>query len=262
MVVEKLRFLRLKSFVKRIIRTNLVGRIVELIYKDAIPSFDIKVIADDSIQKSLKAAIFFRLFESAEIRYIRNYLEKDADLIELGSGIGIVSAHIASKLSKGKKLICVEANPIAIKNLKKNIELHGEGLETAIENAAISYSNSKEVDFYLAPSHLASKLTAPQQESSVKSGAVSLSDIVEKYEISRFSLVMDIEGAESEILNFDKAALEKCQTIVAELHDSKVGGRLFTIQDCIDMLVNRYGFSLVARRDCVCFFRKLTKDVK
>jgi ubiquinone/menaquinone biosynthesis C-methylase UbiE len=74
-----------------------------------------------SADPSMVSSIFFGLFESAEIRFVRRYVASDLDCLELGSGIGLVSRAIAETLQPGRLLVCVEPRADLLVCAKENI---------------------------------------------------------------------------------------------------------------------------------------------
>ena len=77
-----------------------------------------------AISPSIKASLFWGLYESAEIRLVQRYLRPDLDVVELGSSLGVVACHIRRILSPDRRLVCVEADssllPILTSTLQRN----------------------------------------------------------------------------------------------------------------------------------------------
>lgn len=77
---------------------------------------------------ALVASIFWGLYESAEIRFVRRYLDPDLDCLELGSGIGLVSRVIAVSLRPGRRLVCVEPREDLLACARENVDRLAKGL--------------------------------------------------------------------------------------------------------------------------------------
>jgi len=132
----------------------LIGRF----FRDKIPSRGLLFQTDNDIDPRIKASIFFGMYESAETRSIQKYLRPDLDVIELGASFGIVTCHILKKIMKGKKLICVEANPEMLDRIKRNLEINMQEGEAELVHAAISYIDNSTTPFFIDSDNLVSSL--------------------------------------------------------------------------------------------------------
>lgn len=229
----------------------LVGQFLARVYKGFIPSGPFRIFTENRfITPSIKASLFWGLYERPEIRFIRSFLKKDLDTIELGSSLGVTSCYIRQMLQPAARLICVDANPHLTDLIRINLE--NNHLENfAILNAAIDYANEPETRLELGPRNIDCKLLRSHPATglgqSCRVPATTLSEILEAYKIQDYTLVSDIEGAEAEILLKDKAGLERCQQIIIEIHEVQLDGKNFTVEDLKNNLVTEHGFFLVAR---------------
>ena len=81
--------------------------------------------------------------------------------------------------------------------------------------------------------------------------AYTLSDLVADNSLSRFVLISDIEGVESDLIARDAAALESCQQMIVELHGSDAEVERMACS------LGLLGFELVASRMSVFAFTKM-----
>src|ERR1700730_12780210 len=82
-----------KRVIARIICHPLIGRIISLVFRDRIPSRGSLIhTKDKAVVPSVKAALFWGLYESAEVRFVKEFLRSDLDVIELGSSLGVVTS--------------------------------------------------------------------------------------------------------------------------------------------------------------------------
>ena len=136
-----------------------------------------------------------------------------ADIVELGTSIGVVASHLQQK-DNVKKMICVEANPYLQGLLKQTFHINNFKDTTLLEVAISDSSNP--VYFSTRDSNELGKIV---EHSEIKIKSKSLQQIVLENNLTNYCLVSDIEGAEcSFILNEDLAG---CQLAIIELHDSK-----------------------------------------
>ncbi len=228
-----------------------VGRLVGSLAKDLIPSRG--TIIDTSspyVLPEVKARLFWRLYESSEIRFIQRYLPANLDVIELGSSLGAVSAQIARRLAPGRRLICVEANPglrgLASRNVHLNVP---QAVVNALE-AAIAYG-TETVRFEIGRTSTDSRVGS----AGVEVPAIRLGQVLEHTGIGEYALVSDIEGAEAGIIVNDAAALGRCRFIVAELHATVNDGTVLSVDELLARLLS-LGFILVARHGPVIVARR------
>ncbi|MCC6724501.1 MAG: FkbM family methyltransferase [Saprospiraceae bacterium] len=210
----------------------------------------------------MKAAIFFKAYEGAEIRFLRQYLRNTFDVIELGASLGIVSSQIANKLKNSKKrIICVEPNRMLLESLKKNLTSNGGADNHIILNNLVDYSKPlhSEVAFFASSDILgSSKSAAPSsntfEEYPVKN--ITLSHILSEFQIDKFSLVCDIEGAEIEMIFNDQAALSKCQQLIIETHNATASNKEYKYTEVIQLIAEKTGMTLVDVYGPVAYFER------
>lgn len=95
-----------------------------------------------TISARTKAQIFWGFYESAEIRMVNRHLQRDLDLLEVGSSLGVVSLHAIGRLSEDARIVCVEANPELLPALRCNIESNHPGRNVVILDRVIDYANA------------------------------------------------------------------------------------------------------------------------
>jgi len=203
------------------------------------------------------ASIFWGFYESAELRLINKYLSPALPVIELGGSLGIVTAHIVSKLYR--ELVSVEANPHLIEFIYKNAEKHNfNKVQVEVMNKAISYSAGP-VLFNLSDDNTASavkKESDPGKTSSnvILVDAISLSSIASKFDA--FTLVCDIEGSEVELLKNDPSVFTKCYFIFMEVHQTEYMDKTYNRNEIIEMLENLH-FRLIERVGNVVYMENM-----
>lgn len=243
--------LLLKKLGAKILFSSPVGKALAILYRNRIPCYDFVVDTGSRffLAKS-KAAVFFRAYEGAELRFVRKYLQTECDVVELGSSFGIVSSQIGSKLkSTNRRLFCVEPNPHLIHPLKTNLAINGNLDNCYVLNKMIHYGNSEHANavFQISDNILVSKKTGFDQahEGYVQVEKATLSELINEYGIGAYSLVMDIEGAEIEIMLNDGEAFSKCQRIIAELHDTNYKGISYSVDDMIALMQTKLSFRMI-----------------
>lgn len=231
--------LKLKRVIERILINKTVGRVLTPFLKQSIPFYGTKIVTS-SLNDLQKAAIFFKRYETREIYFVNKYLINSIPTIELGSSIGIVSCQIA-KINKCKKIF-VEANPTVLKTIDNN--LHFNQFDNyVIVNGAIAYTEDDFITINLHENNLVGNLYNKLDGGSAVR-VYTLSDILKLYNIEEYCLVMDIEGAEFELIQNDPLALINCKRIIAEFHDFEYAKNRIHFSEVIKMC-EEAGFRVV-----------------
>ena len=252
------------SIVKRtialIITNSFFGIIISRIFSGHITNNGNKIDVNyDVISNKTRAEIFFNIYEGAEIKFLKKYFEKGYDVIELGSSIGVVSCLIKSLMDTKNKLVCVEASPKLLKILNKNLEINQSRHNSNVVNAAITaQKDSKHIFFNPGMSNTTGTISKKQKsQDSTKIKSITINKILNDFNFDEYIMVMDIEGAEIEILLSNNTNLKKCKFLFIELHRIKHHGVIYNVDQMINILIDKYRFSILDRNDNVCVFNRI-----
>mgnify|MGYP006085888167 FL=1 len=186
------------------------------------------------------ASIFLGFWESAEIRFSKRFANSKT-IIELGSSVGVTLGVLANNRID-TKFICIEAS---LKNYEKLIKLKKilpqKGNEYILLNKAVAYDVSH-IHFEHTSTE-GSKITKDNMRSSKSEIvlAITLSEILNQNAFKGpYTLITDIEGAESHIFFKDKIALKNCEKIIAELENTS----MHTVDEQISEL-DKMGFKIL-----------------
>jgi FkbM family methyltransferase len=190
--------------------------------------FDVR---DSDFSPQVRAQMFWGTYESAETRMIRDLMRGSTAVVELGSSLGITSAHIAALMIQGGHLVCVEANPALLPGLRDRLARYTTSLQVDFVHAAVTV-HCGDVALALSARTVGSRLAGPRPGGrSVAVPALTLREILRRTGVSEFDLISDIEGAESAFLLEDPGVLRGCRRAVIELHDTAVSGRAVEVSD-------------------------------
>lgn len=174
-----------------------------------IPDFDIITLDIERVLRS-------QMYERAELFMLQNSLLPDDVVMELGTGIGFISAWCA-KLCGNKNVFSYECNL----NLKPYIKaLHQLNNVSPTVNYGMLSHFPQAKNFYLSPNFWASSPLDTISDSELTI-VPSLSFTEQKNKINPTALVVDIEGGEYDF--FLHANLDGIRLIVLELHTSMLG---------------------------------------
>ncbi|MFN3474830.1 MAG: FkbM family methyltransferase [Blastomonas sp.] len=247
------RFLLPKKIVGSVILHPIAGRLIGWLFNNRIPHRGQRIAVAPGGDPVVNAVLFWGIYESAELRYVLQYLDGKTDVIELGSSIGGVSCVIATRLGD-RRLICVEANSSLLGLLRQNLDTNAPGKTVEIVHGAIDYSGKDHIEFSIGSSNLSSHVGSEGKVESVPT--LTLGSIQAAYNVGDYALVCDIEGAEAALFDNDQEALQSCQTIIIELHTVTYGGISYDPDKLIDMIAHNTGMALVARYGEVCVFSR------
>jgi FkbM family methyltransferase len=238
---------KLKLRVSEIVAGNCAGRVIGALTGKRIRHqglwFDAR---SHDFSPRARAQMFWGAYEGAETRMIRRFLENSATVVELGSSLGVTTAHIASRMAPGGHLVCVEASPCLLPGLRERTARRAAALRVEVLHAAVT-THCGTAFLSLAAETVGSRLGSPRpREAVVQVPAMTLREILRRTDVVDFDLVSDIEGAEAAFLLRDPDVLSGCRRAVLELHDTTLGGDNVSVFDLMDASVAA-GFDIVSR---------------
>ncbi len=212
-----------------------------------------------AVKSTVKAALLWGIYESAETRFLQKYLEPTRDVVELGASLGVVTSHIARIVGTKHQIVVVEANPALLDSIQTNVRRNCSGARLSVVHGAIFYSPAHEpppasIHLQLGNTNTDSSVGGGPTDSSVAVPVVTLSQILEAHAIGGYTLVCDIEGAEVGLLEREQAALSRCELLIAELHATQWEGQSVSADELCDRFQREHGFRLRDRHGPVCVF--------
>ncbi|MDY6774083.1 MAG: FkbM family methyltransferase [Candidatus Nanohaloarchaea archaeon] len=151
-------------------------------------------------------------YEAAEEKLLDAYLPRETPVIELGGGAGFIACKTCQLVDAPQAV--VEPNPEMMPVLERNRDLNG--CDFVIEEKAY-HPEEKEVELSIPDSFLGTSLE--REGRTIETEATNLEDLVEEHGFEKFSLVIDIEGTEYELLEEEADILEeRCEFLVVEFH--------------------------------------------
>ena len=238
-----------KLFLVNFICNELIGKLIKLLglRSNLFGGYFIYNLVSDKEA----AKIFFGIWESAEIRLAKRNITSKT-IIELGSSVGVMLG-VLSQCKKIEKYICVEANPINYKKLRKLIYKLPSDFPINTYHNAINY-DSEFIDLYLSATQSSSVYKEKSLvDSTCNIKTITLSKLIDKEKIKyEYALVTDIEGSEADIFFRDSSALNFCREIICELDYTNK----FSIKSQVDRL-REIGFICVEQYQDVFYFQRI-----
>lgn len=172
--------------------------------------------AQGDIPKQVRNAIFKGRYEAHECALVRKWLAPTDRVLEIGCGIGFVSLVATSICGEGN-VASFEANPEMEAVIRRNFTLNG--WTPNLTMSAVT-ADGRDIQFHRQENVLSSSIfdrDLGAEEISVRS--VSINDALKVSQAN--TLIMDVEGAEEEIL--PAADLSNVKTAIIELHPHIIG---------------------------------------
>lgn len=246
-----------KLWVSAMVASDTAGRLIGTLTRNRIRHqglwFDTR---SSDFSPRVRAQMFWGGYEGAETRMIRSFLRGSPNVVELGSSLGVTTAHIATVMAPGGHLVCVEANPGLIRGLGERVAPHTAELRVDVIHGAIT-DHTGTTELVIAGETVGSRIGAPcPDEAIVQVPAMTLREVLRTTDVREFDLVSDIEGAETAFLLEDPGVLTRCRRAVMELHNTANGDRTVSVFDLIDAAVAN-GFRVVSRHGPVVALSRL-----
>ena len=239
-----------KSVILKSLCNDVVGFHLGKIYSESMPHRGTRIfVGSSSFKDSNKAMLWFGWYERSEIDQTIAYLDREHDVIELGSSIGVNTTQILKHIGGERRLMAVEANPDLTPLLKTNINNNNpRNIEVTIISAAVDYSNDDSIGFLITNSTLSGKVSRDVGSENYKVvKTIKLSDLSHQLTTDKFILVVDIEGAEVGMIIHEMELLKnRCFRIIIEIDGGYFGGKYYGIED-VKCLLEQYGFKLQHR---------------
>jgi FkbM family methyltransferase len=231
-----------KIMIAEFLSAGWIGRIIAWIFSDKIPFHGTRILThDQEVKNKTKALLFWKMYESSEVRFVNQYIDSSYDVVELGGSIGAVSIQLGKKI-KGKKLISLEANPSLIGIQKENLLANGI---TSFQQIHAAYGSEKQtVWFALGEENTLGRIGEKGMDKGFFVETMSLQSIVAAYGLSDYALVCDIEGAEIDLLLHEQQALRMCKLLIIETHETVYKNRRYTPEEMKTLLL-QMGFELI-----------------
>lgn len=243
-----------------------LGRLISALFRGRVPSLRFRGwrVATDvaGVDPGMVASIFWGIYESAEIRFLRRHLRPDLDVVELGASLGVVSAEVSRLQAPGHKRVCVEANPALVSILRQNVAANAPGRDVSVVHRAVDYGPERApVRFFFGDSSISGHTVAPagdpvEDEKYDLVPAVTLGELLSEFDIGPYALVCDIEGAEAGFIAHDAEALAACRQLIIELHDVSNSELGATVESMREALIQRHGFRQRDRHGPVFVFER------
>lgn len=241
-----------KKLSARIVTHRSVGKGVALLTHNRIRQYGcLYATHAKEVIDPVKASLFWGLYEKEEANFISKYLSGKYPVIELGGSLGVISC-VAGKKLQGKKLIIVEANKSLIPVIEENLKLNGI-FDYVIEWGGIG--SGEQLYFLEGDRSYKGKVTTQFTPGCVPVKEIDLLSLLDRYNISSFSLISDIEGGENSFLFEHPEGLIHCKEMIIELHETNDKGNIISVSSQ-KAQIEKSGFKITDTMGTVIYARR------
>jgi FkbM family methyltransferase len=162
--------------------------------------------------------IYAERYERGEARCVRLRVEPEDVVLEVGAGVGFISALCALRTGS-ERVTAVEANPELLPRIRATWAANG--VEPELVHGVLA-SEAGEAELFVAREFVSSSLTAPaaaKPRAPVRVPRLAVKELMAR--VRPTCLVVDIEGGEAELLG----AIEwgGVRNLILELHPHVIG---------------------------------------
>lgn len=188
---------------------------------ETIEHFGIRLRLDEAFMSNkLIESIRAKKYEAAEARGIRRFLQPGDTVLEIGAGIGFVTALVLNNPAV-ERVVSFEANPLLIPKIQRTLSDNGLGHQRfELHNAVLGREETGTVDFHIHRDFWASSLR--RTAGTVETHQVPLVSFDRTLRsVCPDVIVCDIEGGETAL--FSDCNLAGVRNIYLELHQRVIG---------------------------------------
>lgn len=168
-----------------------------------------------AISDEMREILYLNRYEVPELEILRRTLQETDRVLEVGGGIGFLSAYLA-RICGDANVTMVEANPALEPLIRKNHALNG--VAPRLISAVATCGECESATLFLAENFWSSS-TVGQRENKVVVPAVNLNRLIE--ELRPTYLILDVEGSEVEMA--PALRLDGVEKLLVELHPHSTG---------------------------------------
>jgi FkbM family methyltransferase len=158
-------------------------------------------------------------YEAAERRLTARYVRRDATVLELGGGLGVISCLVNRRLADPRRHVVFEAHPALVSRLEANRARNGCRFMVRQEIV----SRAPAAVFYCRDPFIAGGSTVRLGRRRIGVPTTTVERLEAETGLAFDSLVIDIEGGEHAFFAENSDLVGRLRVVVAELHPHLIG---------------------------------------
>ena len=180
--------------------------------------------ANDAIAPGTKVQILLRLYERHEIRFIREQLRSDLDIVELGASIGVTGSFLRRRLDPGAASSARQAHPGLLPTLRTNLGARPGDDRVVVEHGAVDYGEDS-VRLTVGETTDGSAVepaAAVGGAAVIEVPVIHLADLLRATTCTTMCWCATSRGPRPACSVTNAAALDGCRQLLIELHDGEM----------------------------------------
>jgi FkbM family methyltransferase len=202
-------------------------------------------LANPEIAPFIKGRFLLGTYEIGTLQQIDRFVPPELPVVELGACLGVASCLTNRRLRHPERHVVVEASPRLIPTLEANRQANRCGFQ--IINAAY-WPHGEFVEFWPSPTHcVGGGLRKGGAREAIRVPAVTLRSILQQHGFERMTLLVDIEGTETALVDQELPLLvDHVEMLMMEVHPQNWGAGQAAIDTMLAKL-KAAGFALLER---------------
>lgn len=189
----------------------------KLIKPQIVKLDNVQIFIDKSLSCKMLNVLFQGKYEQYEIAIIKNILDQNDIVLEIGTGLGLISCYCA-KIIGSEKVFTFEANPELEKIIRYNYKLNN--VEPKLEIGVLGGFET-EVEFYIEPDIWSSSLYKRSANSKkITVPVLNVNEVI--INVNPSFLIVDIEGGEFDLFRHI-SHFRNIKKIAIEIHKRVIG---------------------------------------
>jgi FkbM family methyltransferase len=182
----------------------------------------------DARSHILKNILLSKDYEPEIVNLIQKNIDPSKDAINIGANIGLYTIFLANRINANSKVLAIEPTPNAFKFLKSNINRNDYDNKVILYNGiATDQPGIYKINIipgneeYSSIGEIAHLSIKDKEPISIEVIGETIDNLIEKYNLKPGLMVIDVEGAESNVLLGAIKTLKKYHPIIiTELDDN------------------------------------------
>jgi FkbM family methyltransferase len=171
------------------------------------------------LRESIQRDWYMGIYDRSELRLVRDLLSGGGDFVDVGAHVGMYTVTAARALGARGRVLALEPNPAARRQLEENLRLNGCTNVVVVPRAAAAARGQAVLHVPDTPDPSFSSLQAGRFAEG-EPVAVETTTVDEEVEAARLSpglVKIDVEGAELEVLAGMEKTLERRPRLLVEV---------------------------------------------
>lgn len=242
---------------KQVLQKDVVRNLRNVLVSDPLVSVEEfkGVFSIDRRSDIFERIVIDGLYEPDLVRYCKQYLISDKDVLDIGANIGFYAVMFAKNIH-GRRVLAVEPTRNALERLRKNIALNHVEDRVIVFEGAVSDKAGKVTMSVIPGKEEYSCVGVMEHPSIVKEqyvseevASITVDELVAQYDLDPGFMKVDVEGGEHLVFSGAKKVLSTSRPVIlSELSDFLLTKNGASSMDVIN-LIRQYDYDVLDPRN-------------